>query len=127
MQFAALALKGFNFVIRTFSPRDIVGGVATFVHSTGVPIADERLTLTQSRTPQGRTKTKLSGVFPIVQDVVVAGISRPTVVRTTYVDLTVTAENTASIAERDDAISVMRSFVDSDAGFNAITKLENLY
>jgi len=45
MQFAPLVLKDRTGTDIAFAPRDIANGVATHVNSTGVPIADKRLSM----------------------------------------------------------------------------------
>jgi len=85
----------------TFSPVEINGGVALLVESTGVPVADRRLTLKTDRTQNGRRKVTVKMQIPVVQDVTVNGISRPTVVRTAYAESTLSFDETSSTAERD--------------------------
>lgn len=128
MQFAPVALKDGAAVVHTYNPRDITNGVATLVESTGVPIADKRLSISQSRVAaSGRTKVTMKLVVPIVQDVVVAGISKPTVVRTAYADLTFTFDSTSSVAERKDVRSLIDTALQSTMGIAVIDAIDTLY
>jgi len=45
--------------------------------------------------------------MPVVQDSVVNGVSRPTVVRTSYGEITLSADGASSTQERDDLLVVM--------------------
>jgi hypothetical protein len=109
--FTSLVLKDHAAADHTFSPRDLTGGVATTVNSAGVPIGEKTASFAITKTTTGRRKMTLKLVLPIVQDVVVAGISKPTVVRSAYADLTVTVDATSSTAERQDLLAYLISFI----------------
>lgn len=83
-----------------FAPRDSVSGLSTLIASNGVPIADKRLTIQSSRTPAGKSKVAINLVLPVVQDVVVNGVSRPTPVRTAYAKVEMTFDGTSNPTER---------------------------
>jgi hypothetical protein len=112
----------------TFSPRGVDNsGVATLVKSSGVPVADERLTIARSRTSAGREKVTVKMTIPVVQDVVVAGVSRPTVVRAAYADLTFSFDGTSSTEERSDIRTLLADLL-VDAAFEPVVdELETLY
>lgn len=86
----------------TFSPRGIdQNGVATFVSSSGVPLADKRLTVNRSRTAaNGREKVVIKMTSPVVQSATVNGVTNPVAVRTAYADVTLTFEKTSTVEER---------------------------
>lgn len=127
MQFAPLVLKGVGGVVLTFQPRDITNGVATYVRSTGIPIADQKVTISQSRTPTGRIKTVMKISIPEVQDVVVNGVSRPTVVRVGYAEMNFTAESTSSSLERENMSALIYSLFTGDLITKTVINLETLY
>jgi hypothetical protein len=128
MQFNPVVLKDGAAANHTFAPRDITNGVATFVESTGVPIADKRLSVSQSRVAAtGRTKVTMKLVVPIVQDAIVNGITRPTVVRTAYADLTFTVDATSSLADRKDLRTFLDTALTSTMGVAVVDGLETLY
>jgi len=63
----------------------------------------------------------------VVQDVNVGGVSRPTVVRSAYVDLTVTFDATSSVTERQDVRNMLLSFLGTEMAGRTIESLETLY
>lgn len=128
MQFAPIVLTDSTGTTKDFVPRDITNGVATAIRSNGVPIADKRISISQSRTAgNGRAKVQVKLAIPVVQDVVVNGVSRPTVVRTAYADLTLTFDQTSNAAERADVRSYLYSFLVSGTGPAVIDGLDTLY
>lgn len=127
-QLAEVVLTDSNDEEQTFTPRGITGGVATLVKSTGVPVADLRLTASHNRTPSsGREKVIFNLTLPVVQDAVVSGISRPTVVRTAYVAVQFTFEPTSSTLERSDAIAYVASLLGTDMALQLVNNLADLY
>jgi len=102
--FAPVVIKDAADVDVTFSPRNLEGGIATFVNSNGVPVGDKKITLTMGRpNANGRRKVSFKLALPVVQDVVVSGVSKPTVVRSIFVDMTWQWEATSTPAERADS------------------------
>jgi len=112
-QLAPIVLKDYEAADHTFTPVNIDGGVASLVNSTGVPIGDQVLTYSSTKTASGKRKALLKLVLPVVQDVVVAGISKPTVVRTAYVEMSFTFDSTSNAAERHDALGLAWSLLGS--------------
>lgn len=97
-------------VDHTFTPLEVKGGVATVVETAGVPIGDKRFSVSLSKTPQNnRYKTTIKMVVPVVADETVNGVTRPTVVRTSYVDATFTFDNTSTLQERKDVVGMFAS------------------
>jgi hypothetical protein len=110
-QLASLVLKDHLDADVTFVPKDIVGGVATTVNTTGVPIGDKTVSFAINRTTTGKRKVTLKLAIPVVQDVVVAGISRPTIVRSAYVDIAFSFDQTSSTVERQDVLALTKSLL----------------
>jgi len=108
-QLATLVLKDYADSDTSFVPRDIAGGVATTVNTTGVPVGDKTVSFSLTRTQTGRRKMTVKLVVPVVQDVEVLGISKPTVVRTAYAECTFAVEGTSNTAERRDLLAFMVS------------------
>lgn len=97
-------------VNHTFVPRDIVSNVGTVVNSTGVPLADKRLTTSLTKTQgAGNYKAVIKLAVPVVQDQTVNGIISPMVVRTAYAELTFTFAPTSTEQERKDVVGMMQS------------------
>lgn len=114
-------------VDRTFNPRDITQGVATLTESTGVPLADNRLTMSLVRTQAGKSKATLRFVLPIVQDAVVNGVTRPTLVRTAYADLTLTFEDSSTEQDRKNARVLLSNLLSHALTAEMIDKLRGIY
>lgn len=108
-QLATLVLKDYADSDVSFVPRDIAGGVATTVNTTGVPIGDKTVSYSVTRTSTGKRKVTVKLVIPVVQDGDVGGITRPVVVRTAYVDCVLSFDGASSTAERRDVLAYLVS------------------
>ncbi len=115
-------------VNHTFTPQGFPNGVATLVESTGVPLADKRLTIAVSKTTQGRRKVTLKVVVPVVQDQVINGITSPVIVRTGYADVAFSFDASSSEQERKDLVSFVYEALSSAQWTNdTLTKLQDVY
>lgn len=116
-------------VDHTFVPREITDGVGVVVESTGVPIGDNRFSVSLRRTAEGRYKATLKGVFPIVQDQTVNGIVSPVVVRTSYVDMTFSFDETSEESERNNVVGMAQSALDAAELLvnDTLVKLQGVY
>lgn len=126
-QLAPVVLKDYSAADHTFAPKGISGAVATLAQGNGVPIADKELTVSQTKTTTGRTKVLVKLKLPVVQDMTVNGVTRPTVVRTAYAELTLTFDNTSSVIERGDMRAYLQSLMGSTFGQYMIDDLSVLY
>lgn len=112
----------------TFKPRGIDGnGVATFVESSGVPIGDKRVTVARARTSAGREKVTYKVIVPQVQSEVINGVSRPSIVRTAYADLTFTFDGTSTTEERNDMRIFVAGLLGIATSVSLIDDLDYLY
>jgi len=113
----------------TFVPRDIEGGVASFVESNGVPIGDNTLTASLRRTTTGRYRGLLKGRFPVVQTQTINGVSSPVVVRAANCEISVTFDAESTEQERKDVVSEMlTALAASNTVTNGmLTKLQGIY
>lgn len=116
-------------VNHTFVPRDIIGVVATVVESTGVPVGNNRVSMSLRNTGQGNYRATLQFAFPIVASQVVNGITTPVVVRTSYVDLEFKFSNNSSEQERKDVVGQVMSALDPSKVLinDLLTKLQGVY
>lgn len=116
-------------VNHTYTPRDIVGGVAEVVESTGVPIGDNRFTVSLKETAQGRFKGVLKGQFPIVQNQTINGVTTPVVVRTSYCTMEFSFDKSSTEQERKDCVGLMQSSLDASKTLvnDSIVKLQGVY
>jgi hypothetical protein len=99
-------------VAHTFTPLNIKDGLGTVVESTGVPIGNNRVQVALNQTTTGRYKVVIKFAFPIVQTQTINGVSTPTVVRTSFTDLTFTFDSTSTLQERKDVVGMVQSALD---------------
>jgi len=99
-------------VDHTFTPSDIVSGVATVTETDGVPIGNSRLTISLRKPgPNGssRYKSDLKLAIPVVVNETINGVTVPKVARTAYADVTFTFDSTSSEEERDNLVGMLAS------------------
>jgi hypothetical protein len=102
----------------TFTPSGISGGIAELVErsTNGVLIASNRLTLKVGRSGTNN-KCEIHLALPIVQDAVVGGVSRPTVVRTLHADIVLKFPQDSSFSERQAMRNMCESMLRSSTWF----------
>lgn len=115
-------------VTHTFVPRDVKDGTGLVVRNTGVPVGEEKLTVSM-RKVGSKFRGKLTLSVPIVQNETINGVSMPKVVRTGYATVEFTFDETSSTQERTnlqgmvaDALGVTKTLV-----FKTIVDLEGVY
>lgn len=116
-------------VNHTFTPRDIKQGVGAVVESTGVPIGDNRVTVSLSETAGKRYKAIVKGSFPIVQNQVVNGITTPVVVRVAYATFDFSFDATSTLEERNNVVGMMSSALGTSKTLvnDTVVKLQGVY
>lgn len=113
----------------TFVPRDVdAKGVGTVVNAAGVPIGEKRLSVSMKKT-NSRYNGEVRLVLPVVATETINGVSRPVVIRTSYLTLSVAFDEKSSTQERDDAIGMMASALATGKVLvnDALVKLEGVY
>ncbi len=112
----------------TFQPRDIVAGVGEVVNNAGTPIGEKRLTVSTKQTGK-RFKSEVRLVLPVVVTEVINGVSSPKVVRTSYINLSTSFDETSTEQERNDAVGLMASaLLPAKVLINdALVKVEGVY
>ena len=113
-QLTPLGLRKSDGTDISFAPKGITNGVARLNSSTGVPIADPTLTMSTNQTANGRQKVVFKLAVPVVQDNVVSGVARPTVVRTAYADITLSFDGSSTVTERKDIASFINRLMALD-------------
>lgn len=116
-------------VDHTFTPSEIDKGVGVCVESSGVPIGNNRFTISLRQNANRRYVGTVKLALPVVQNQIINGVTTPTVVRTAYVEATFTFEPTSTEAERNNAVGI---FADSLATTKALVndtlvKLQGVY
>lgn len=116
-------------VNHTFTPREIVGNVGTVIEAGAAPLADNKFSVSMSKTSGGRYKGVLKGVFPIVQTQTINGVSTPVAVRVTYADMTFSFDETSTEQERKDVVGMMASSLGTSQVLvnDTIVKLQGVY
>lgn len=130
-QFAAFTLNDREPtpVAHTFQPTQSPSSeIAVAKRTTGVPVADEIITISNKTSGQKR-KIRALVVLPIVQNEIINGISNPKVVRRAIAELNLTFDDTSSLQERRNLVGLVYNMLASsqamlDATF---TGLEGLY
>lgn len=100
------------------------------IESSGVPIGNNRVTASLSRTKDtGRYKVKLNFTFPVVQSEVINGVTRPVVVRTSYGEVSLTFDASSTLQERKDVVAMIRSSLETTKvlTYNTAVNLEGIY
>jgi hypothetical protein len=114
-------------IAHTFVPRDIRDNIGTVVESSGIPIGDNRFTISSVRTPQGKSKARVQLTVPVVQTQTINGVSTPVVVRTAYVDATFTFDATSTEQERKDLFAYISNLLGTAAVKTAAIAIEPFY
>lgn len=112
----------------TFVPRGIEGGVGETVNNAGTPIGEKRFTVSMKQTGK-RFKGEVRLVLPVVVTETINGVSSPKVVRTGYVNLSTSFDETSTEQERTDAIGMMSSALATSKVLvnDALVKNEGVY
>lgn len=113
----------------TFTPRGIdAKGVGEVVNNAGVPIGEKRCTVSMTKR-NSRFHGQVRLVLPVVVTETVNGVSSPSVVRTSYVNLECQFDEKSTEQERNDAIGLMASALATGKVLinDTLVKLENVY
>lgn len=115
-------------ISHTFTPSGMKDDVGTVVESSGVPIGENRFSISMVRRG-GKLRGKAVLQLPVVQTETINGVTRPTVVRVAYVEMNVTFDMMSTEAERNDAIGLMASALRADAVLvnDSFVKAQGLY
>lgn len=115
-------------IAHTFTPLGVKDDVGTVVESTGVPIGENRFTISMVRRG-GKLRGKAVLQVPVVQTETINGVARPTVVRTAYVEVHCTFDMMSTEAERNNAIGMMENALKPAAVLvnDSFVKAQGLY
>nr|UUW21296.1 MAG: coat protein [Guiyang fiers-like virus 4] len=110
-QFVPVSLYGVGSEILTFKPRDITGGVATSVQSSGIPLGDRRISMSTNRASNGKTKLVIKFAFPTLEDITANGVTRKTVSRTNYAEMSFNFDGNSTADERYRMIAALHAWL----------------
>jgi hypothetical protein len=115
-------------VAHAFAPRDVSQGVGLVVNSTGVPVGEEKLTISM-RKSGSKYRGKLTLTAPVVVTETINGVSAPRVARTAYATLEVTFDETSSTQERTNLIGMIADALGTSKTLvhNTLVGLEGVY
>lgn len=103
-------------------------GVAVVSKGDGTLVGEKKLSIS-SRRGNGKVKTRLLLALPVVQTETINGVSTPKVVREAWVDCTFTFSAMSSEQERNDAVGMFQSALDSSKVLvhNTVVKAEGIW
>lgn len=115
-------------VAHTFTPKDIVGNIATVAETGGVPIGNNTYSVSLRQT-DGRSKATIKAAFPIVQTETINGVSQPKVVRVARVSMEFDFANTSSESERNNVVGMIADSLGANKTLvnDVLVKLQNVY
>lgn len=115
-------------VVHAFVPRDVKDAVGLVVRTSGVPIGEEKLTVSM-RKLGSKFKGKLTLSVPVVVDETINGVVIPKVARTASATLEVTFDETSSTQERTNLIGMLADSLGTSKALihNAFVGLEGVY
>jgi hypothetical protein len=116
-------------VDHTFTPLDIQAGVGAVVETTGVPIGNNKFTIGLSKTANNRYRAVANLTVPVVVNETINGVTRPTVARTGYAQVTFTFDESSTEQERKDLVGMLASSLDASKALtnDTIVKLQGVY
>lgn len=113
----------------TFKPQGLSSqGVGVVSDSTGVPVGDKRVSVSMTKR-NSRYKGEVRLTLPVLATETINGVSRPVVIRTGYITLSVDFDERSTEQERKDAIGMLQSGLDPTKLLvnDALVKLESVY
>lgn len=116
-------------VNHTFTPVGInQQGVGEVANISGVPVGYERVTVSMKKT-NTRYRGQVRLTIPVVQTETINGIDRPVVVRTAYVDMNFSFDETSTEQERKNAIGMAADSLGASKVLinDSLVKLESVY
>jgi hypothetical protein len=115
-------------VSHTFTPNSLEAGLGTFVESDGVPVGDNKITVSVRRSG-AKYKARLVMSAPTIVTETINGVDSSKVSRTAYADLTLTFDATSTRQERENLVGMFANALSADNTpiDGVITGLEGLY
>lgn len=116
-------------VAHTYTPLEISNGVGVVVESSGVPVGNNRFSISLRKTSTGKYKVQMNLTLPIVQNETINGVTTPKVVRTGYAECTFTMDSTSTLQERKDLVGLLYSALDPAKVLvnDTVTNLQGIY
>lgn len=115
-------------IAHVFTPRDVTAGVGLVVANGGVPVNEEKFTISMRKSASKfRGQANLS--VPVVATEVINGVSTPKLLRTAYVRIDVTFDETSTAQERTNIIGMVADALGTGKALvhGAFVNLEGVY
>lgn len=97
-------------VTHTFIPNNIQDNVATYVEAGATPLNDLKVSISKRITTEnGRIKYVYKLSIPVTATETINGVSSPKLLRTAYAELTLTADASSSVQEREDLLALVKN------------------
>lgn len=93
-------------VAHAFTPRDVKNGTGLVVRGSGVPVSEEKLTVSMRKVGT-KFRGKLTLAVPVVVNETINGVVSPKLVRTAYAEVNVTFDEQSSTQERTNIIGML--------------------
>lgn len=115
-------------VTHNFIPRDVKNGVGLVVRTSGVPIGEEKLTISM-RKVGSKYKGRLTLSIPVVVDETVLGVVSPKIVRVAAATLEVNFDEKSSTQERTNLMGMLADALGTSKTLvhNSFVGLEGVY
>lgn len=115
-------------VSHTFIPSSQENGKAVFLKSSGVPVGDQKLTVSLSKSAE-RAKSELVFALPVLVTETINGVDRPKVERTAYAQVKFNFDKHSTAQERENAVEMMADALASDQTFlrEILVDLQGMY
>lgn len=116
-------------VTHTYTPGAPKGDVYTWTESDGVPIGDNKLSVSSTKTGSGTYKVRIRMADPVVVTETINGVDRSKVERTAYTSLEFTFGSDSTTQERSNLVGKLADLLASDQTFMTavMEDLEGIY
>lgn len=115
-------------VSHVFVPRDVKDGVGLVVRSTGVPVADEQLTVV-SRKSGTKFKSRVTLSVPVAVATTVNGVTTYSIARYARAMVEFTFDETSTTQERTNLVGMLQNSLGTGVNLvhKAVVDLEGIY
>lgn len=115
-------------VNHTFTPADVKAGVGLVVESDGTLVGGSKYSVSGKETASGRWSSKGKLETSIVANSTINGVTRPTVVRKNFGEVTFSFAPDSTVEERRDMVAMVRDSLDpAKWPFQAFAQLQGVY
>lgn len=99
-------------VDHTFTPFEVVGGVAVVVESNGNKATDSKFSISRHQTPNKRWKVRQKLEVPVIEIQLINGVNTPVVVDMEYATVEYSFSSKSTTASRNNMVGMVHSSQD---------------